>query len=571
MPRDGLSQYAPPPGTNGITNYTIESTKYNGFVADVTQDLNLPRPIVAGGTGANNAIQARDNLDAEVAQQTVTNYDTQVWENGSFWSAPGAIGAPDNPTGASAYFYAGICYKISEAAMFLEARREASTGTVPPKWVKAKWSSWGPWSKQVTSMTAGAAEGISGTAADMFFGTTTAPSASFIVNTESDVTGTNALTVRKDGVTAVRAVNGDAVFELAALPGRTAQLTGSKNGAARWNMRMGDATAETGGNVGSDFWLYGVDDSNTVVSASGIQINRKTGNITLGGNTTVSGNLTANGYVSTLADLTVQRGGAPTTGYVFFGNSGSKYLGYDGANFNLGSGTLSIDGGLNTTTNVNVGGLLYVSGPITAQQSPTVGSYYFGISGTKYLNFDGVKFNFSGGNLYVGTPHGSVDAPIAAGTAVSGIWPVGISGTDRGILFLAGSASNIYQYFCQGTTGNAVGSINGSTTGTNYNTASSGELKEDLKSFDAGNIIDQTKVYDFAWKSTGERSYGVIAQQAIDVYPLAVTHVEKVSDEIGEFWGVDYSKYVPVLLQELKALRARVAQLEGGSVVGKPA
>ncbi len=154
---------------------------------------------------------------------------------------------------------------------------------------------------------------------------------------------------------------------------------------------------------------------------------------------------------------------------------------------------------------------------------------------------------------------------------VSGIWPVGISGTDRGILFLAGSASNIYQYFCQGTTGNAVGSINGSTTGTNYNTASSGELKEDLKSFDAGNIIDQTKVYDFAWKSTGERSYGVIAQQAIDVYPLAVTHVEKVSDEIGEFWGVDYSKYVPVLLQELKALRARVAQLEGGSVVGKPA
>ena len=32
-----------------------------------------------------------------------------------------------------------------------------------------------------------------------------------------------------------------------------------------------------------------------------------------------------------------------------------------------------------------------------------------------------------------------------------------------------------------------------------------------------------------------------------------------------DWWGIDYSKYVPVLLQELKALRARVAQLEGAA------
>jgi hypothetical protein len=30
---------------------------------------------------------------------------------------------------------------------------------------------------------------------------------------------------------------------------------------------------------------------------------------------------------------------------------------------------------------------------------------------------------------------------------------------------------------------------------------------------------------------------------------------------------VDYSKYVPVLLQELKALRSRVLQLEGGKPI----
>jgi hypothetical protein len=109
-----------------------------------------------------------------------------------------------------------------------------------------------------------------------------------------------------------------------------------------------------------------------------------------------------------------------------------------------------------------------------------------------------------------------------------------------------------------GTTVGSIGETSGAVT---FNTSSSGELKEDLKSFDAGNIIDQTNVYDFAWKKTGERSYGVIAQQAVEVYPLAVTH--SVPDEGDEFWGVDYSKYVPVLLQELKALRTRVAQLEG--------
>ena len=82
---------------------------------------------------------------------------------------------------------------------------------------------------------------------------------------------------------------------------------------------------------------------------------------------------------------------------------------------------------------------------------------------------------------------------------------------------------NWYACLFQNAAGTIVGSITTSPTNTNYVTTSDERMKDDLKSFDAGNIIDDTNVYDFAWKDTGERAYGVIAQQAIDIYPTAVT------------------------------------------------
>jgi hypothetical protein len=117
----------------------------------------------------------------------------------------------------------------------------------------------------------------------------------------------------------------------------------------------------------------------------------------------------------------------------------------------------------------------------------------------------------------------------------------------------------------QAPSGGSPGRITftGAQTGVAYATSSDARLKEDFKSFDAGNIIDNTNVYDFAWKSTGERSYGVIAQEAVNVYAAPTLH-----DEKEDRWFIDYSKYVPVMLQELKALRARVAALEAQLVPG---
>lgn len=105
-----------------------------------------------------------------------------------------------------------------------------------------------------------------------------------------------------------------------------------------------------------------------------------------------------------------------------------------------------------------------------------------------------------------------------------------------------------------------VGSISQNASGVAYNVTSDARLKTDPKSFDAGAILDQINVYDFQWIATGERAHGVFAQEVEPIYPEPVHH-----DVQGDVYGVDYSKFVPLLLQEIKALRLRVAQLEGAA------
>ena len=63
MPRSGSGIYTQP-FPNVIEDTTIESAVYNGFTRDVESDLNLPRPVVAGGTGATSPAGALDNLGA---------------------------------------------------------------------------------------------------------------------------------------------------------------------------------------------------------------------------------------------------------------------------------------------------------------------------------------------------------------------------------------------------------------------------------------------------------------------------------------------------------------------------
>src|SRR5262249_3076078 len=96
MPRDGSGVYSVP-YPDVVTLTTIESAKYNGTINDIEADLNIARPIVAGGTGATTAAGAPPAMGAAPATQVVTNYGTFAFANGFFQSANSAQGGP--PTG----------------------------------------------------------------------------------------------------------------------------------------------------------------------------------------------------------------------------------------------------------------------------------------------------------------------------------------------------------------------------------------------------------------------------------------------------------------------------------------
>jgi hypothetical protein len=128
--------YSIPPGTEGVPDTTIESNKYNTFAHDVETDLNTPRPVVAGGTGANNADGALVNLSGEKSSQKVDNYDSFLFQPGSFYSDITAI-PPANQN------------------VVIHARDQTGVTVVPGQlWVRQKVAGvWGAWSHDATGTT----------------------------------------------------------------------------------------------------------------------------------------------------------------------------------------------------------------------------------------------------------------------------------------------------------------------------------------------------------------------------------------------------------------------------------
>jgi hypothetical protein len=240
MPRDPSGVYTTPAGTNGVPNTTILSAAYNTNVADVANDLNTPRPIVAGGTGASTAAQALINIG-------------------------GVNKTGDTMTG------------------------NLTLNTANPTLVLQK--------------------SASGNAA-------------YIVS----YTGTN----------------------------------------ARWSMALGDGTAETGGNAGSNFNLTRYNDAGTSIG-SPITITRSNGNIQLGPNTVNSG-----GYVVSVLAPNVAGG----NGLAVYAGTGASDVSFRAVNAANTQQLFVVDGAGNTSTagTVTISGDLHANGANTYTSGLTASS-----------------------------------------------------------------------------------------------------------------------------------------------------------------------------------------------------
>jgi len=373
----------------------------------------------------------------------------------------------------------------------------------------------------------------------------------------------------------------NAVLLLNSAIGSVSAIQGQKAGVVRWNIVPGEFTAESGGNAGSNFIIQRFNDAGgiigealsitratgaTTLSSTVPSTSPTTGALTVAGGVGVGGDVVAGGNVSVIKPSPTLVLNKPVSGHIsaIVGQTAnnsrwSVYLGDNAAEAGSNAGSdfvivnhTDVGTGIAAALKINRANTSVALASVVPSTSPTTGALTVG---------GGLGV---GGGICIGA-----SGPIPA---IGGSVRLGIAAGNAGFSTRPATDTNQWHYTFENAAGGLVGNISTTVSATAYATSSDASLKEDLKSFDAGNIIDNTEVYDFAWKSTKERAFGIIAQQAVEVYPQAITHTEASTEkglERDEWWGVDYSKYVPVLLQELKALRARVAELEG-RIVEKP-
>ena len=130
--------------------------------------------------------------------------------------------------------------------------------------------------------------------------------------------------------------------------------------------------------------------------------------------------------------------------------------------------------------------------------------------------------------------------------------------TSSGFCYKAVAVSNggtyYYILFTAGSTD--TGSITSNGTTTTYAITSDYRLKQDLKDYDALNLLSKIKTYDYQWKLDNTRMYGVLAHELQDIIPYAVVG-EKDAEKMQ---GVDYSKLIPILIKSIQELNEKLVR-----------
>jgi len=446
MPRNGSGVYSHP-FPDVVEGTTIESAVFNGNTSDVEQDLNTPRPIVAGGTGANNAHDAMIALSGEIAMQgPVTNFDTFPFVAGSFWCNAVATAAPN----ANAFIGTCLVHGGDPRFMTLTAR-DVNAAPLGPVYVREKqtgaWSAWalqpgstadldaayvnvtgdnmtgalqvstpglagynwsagGPYALQLIDTTPAGASGPQLLFGDVTFGpwagikgslqNGTGPAGSLSFQTRDAVAGTP--------ITERMAIYQSGQVNIPTGIVSTSPATGALTVAG--GVGISGQLSVAGPGVFNNR-LYCVNDTGITITASAGPNPNKHLRCDGAGNLQVLNS----GYSSGIVTITdagtiyassalyavdhIVAGSAGTTGTYYFGNTGTISLSYSGINFSL------IGAAANAGAFVISPANFYLRGTDAAATGPS--ALFFNGSGTKYLGYDGANFNLAGGGLNIST------------------------------------------------------------------------------------------------------------------------------------------------------------------------
>jgi hypothetical protein len=139
-----------------------------------------------------------------------------------------------------------------------------------------------------------------------------------------------------------------------------------------------------------------------------------------------------------------------------------------------------------------------------------------------------------------------------------------IAGDDNVIILRSRntSAGGSYQFYISHSLGNvSMGNSRGTVA---YNNSSDYRLKEDLKPFNGLDILSDINFYDFKWKESQIRNYGIIAHELQEVIPYIV---EGNKDELFEDGSIksqqiDITKLIPILGKAIQELSDKNTTLE---------
>jgi hypothetical protein len=125
--------------------------------------------------------------------------------------------------------------------------------------------------------------------------------------------------------------------------------------------------------------------------------------------------------------------------------------------------------------------------------------------------------------------------------------------------------NNYHEFLIFQNQGNNIGFIGAISNGSQvvYSTTSDYRLKKDLKNFNGVDLVNKIKVYDFAWKKDGSRTYGVMAHELQEVIPYLVSGKKDSTDTNGKIVSqtVDYSKLTPILVKAIQEQEIQINQL----------